>query len=209
MPGTQRRTQSGLIDRLIDEPHRFNFFQAVRLLDLWLRRCAPVHGKTLDSVLRFKNSVSLRFPPSQIEAFTVIADAVDAGAPDGPAVTGLLEQHRLRHIHITPAFMGFLGVNGVLPYDYTATIAAQIAFEKKEAGRAFFDSFSHRSMLLFYRAWAKCRIECRGDADDRDSFLGIQLALAGRPRHPARLPAGPAATACAPDRILPDEVAAR
>lgn len=50
MPTTQRRhqyglndrLQLGLIERLIAEPSRFNFFQAVRLLDLWLRRGAPL-----------------------------------------------------------------------------------------------------------------------------------------------------------------------
>ena len=208
MPGTQRRPQSGLIDRLIAQPSKFNFFQAVRLLDLWLRRGAPQHGRTLDGVLRFKNSVSLRFPPSQIEAVAVVADGIDASLPSSAAVT--VETQRLRHIRLTPAFMGFLGVNGVLPYDYTATIAAQIAFEKNEAGHAFFDSFSHRSMLLFYRAWAKCRIECRGDADGRDSFLDIQLALAGRRRRPARVAAATASVpAVAANASLPDEVAAR
>ncbi len=199
MPSTQRRTHSGLIDRLIAQPQRFNFFQAVRLLELWLRRGAPVHGKTLDKVLRFKNSVSLSFPPSQIEAIDV---SVDAGTPD----EGSLD--RIHQVRLTPAFMGFLGVNGVLPYDYTATIAAQIAVEKNAAGRAFFDCFSQRSMLLFYRAWAKCRIECRGDAEGRGGFLDMQLALAGRPRRhvAAAATATATATATAP---LPDEVVAR
>jgi|PersoiStandDraft_1058852.scaffolds.fasta_scaffold06002_2 type VI secretion system protein ImpH len=187
MPGTQRRNPAGLIDRLIEQPYRFNFFQAVRLLDLWLRRGRTEHGKSLDSILRFKNSVSLNFPPSQIEAISVHADAVDSGTP---------APHQLRQLRLTPAFMGFLGVNGVLPYDYTATIAAQIALNKNEAGRAFFDSFSHRSMLLFYRAWAKSRIECR-DIAGHDSFIDLQLALAGRQERGADA------------AVLPDEVIAR
>lgn len=203
MPTTQRRhqydvndrLQTGLIECLIEHPSRFNFFQAVRLLDLWLRPGAPVHAKTLDAVLRFKNSVSLSFPPSQIEA-------VDVTTYVGP-----LDPHHLRRFRITPAFMGFLGVNGVLPYDYTATIAAQITFEKNEAGRAFFDSFSHRSMLLFYRAWARSRIECRDDPDGRDSFLDVQLALAGRPRRPQR--GGASAADSGLPAVVPDEVVAR
>lgn len=113
MPSTQRRAQPGLIDRLMEQPCRFNFFQAVRVLDLWLRRDASEHGKTLDGVLRFKNSVSLSFPPSQIEAIDVITSAVDVGTRD--IVAESLDQHRLHRIRLTPAFMGFLGVNGVLP----------------------------------------------------------------------------------------------
>lgn len=208
MPSTQRRAQPGLIGRLIEQPSRFQFFQAVRLLDLWLRRGTATHGKTLASVLRFKNSVSLSFPPSQIEAVSVVADVSHGGGAcnNDSAGASMLEPQRLRQVRLTPAFMGFLGVNGVLPYDYTATIAAQIAVEKNEAGRAFFDSFSHRSMLLFYRAWARSRIECRDDVDGDGghSFLDLQLALAGRQRRRG----GPAASAGGVAG-LPDEVVAR
>lgn len=214
MPTTQRRDQSalnhrwqpGLIKRLIDQPSGFNFFQAVRLLELWLRRGAPAHGKTLESVLRFKNSVSLRFPPSQIEAVEVTIDANDANEANHATEAGMPDAPHLRRVSLTPAFIGLLGVSGVLPYDYTATIAAQIGLEKNQAGRAFFDSFSHRSVLLFYRAWARSRIECRDDADGRGSFLDIQLALAGRPRQ--RAP-GTAGTAVMSTAIFPDEVVAR
>jgi type VI secretion system protein ImpH len=43
-------------------------------------------------------------------------------------------------------------------------------------------------MLLFYRAWEKCRIEYRTNNDDGDGFLPVQLALAGA--RPERGPAG-------------------
>lgn len=177
MPATKRRPQSSLIRQLIDQPQRFHFFQAVRVIDLWLRRGAPTQGPTLDTVLRFKNSISLSFPASEIEALSIDAAVpVDSDA----ALRSAFDQRQLRRIRLTPAFMGFLGVNGVLPYDYTDTIAAQIDFDKNEGGRTFFDTFSHRSMALFYRAWEKCRLEYRVDHEGRDGFLQLQLALAGR-----------------------------
>ena len=182
MPTTQRRAQAGLIDRLITQPYRFHFFQAVRLIERWLQRDAASHGKKLETVLRCKNSVALGFPSSQIEALAIDADFPEIPATsDGPIAAPV---GCLRRVRLTPAFMGFLGVHGVLPYDYTATIAAQVAFEKNHAGRAFFDNFSHRMMVLFYRAWAACHIESGADADGRDRFLEAQLALAGRPRRP-------------------------
>ena len=202
--------------RLIDQPQQFQFFQAMRVLDLWLRRGTPAHGRTLDSVLRLTNSVSLSFPPSQIEALSIDADVP---LDDDGALQAALEQRQLRRIRLTPAFMGFLGVNGVLPYDYTDTIAAQIHFDKNEGGRAFFDAFSHRSMILFYRAWEKCRIEYRVDDQGRDAFLQLQLALAGKQATQAharrQAHAAPPApiTRCdpdpAPDANVADEVAAR
>ena len=212
MPTTQRRVEPGLIDRLLEQPSRFNFFQAMRLLDLWLRRGVAAHARTLDGVMRFKNSVLLSFPPSQIEAIAVAADAIGADTSERIGADSELATRRPRHIHLTPAFMGFLGVNGVLPYDYTSTIAAQIAFDKNEAGRAFFDCFSHRSMMLFYRAWAKGRIECRDDADGRNGFLDVQLALAGRQRQLKSVACASAAAGVEPiaaDAALPDEVVAR
>lgn len=172
------------------------------MIELWLRRGAHAHRKTLDSVLRFKNSVSLSFPPSHIEALT---HDPEPDVSTGDAVAGVLHQRRVRHVRITPAFMGFLGANGVLPHDYTATIAEQIHFDKNEGSRAFFDTFSHRAMTLYYRAWAKGRIECRGDSQGRGGFLDVQLALAGRPQRPA--PAN--AIEQASTDVLPDEVAAR
>lgn len=201
MPPTQRRAQASLIDRLITQPYRFHFFQAVHLIERWLQRDAASHGKKLETVLRCKNSVALRFAPSQVEALAIDAEALEIPAPPYAPIAAPVG--RLRHIHLTPAFMGFLGVHGVLPYDYTATIAAQVAFEKKHAGRAFFDTFSHRMMVLFYRAWAACHIESGEDADGRDRFLEAQLALAGRPRRPQTERAGKTTT------VIPAEVLAR
>jgi type VI secretion system protein ImpH len=203
MPSTKRRAQPGLIQRLIEQPFRFHFFQAVKLIDLWLQRDPAAHGRKLEKVLRCQNSVVLGFPPSQIEALAIDADAMDTPFTSEEAIgTSML---RLRRIRLTPAFMGFLGVNGVLPYDYTATITAQIAFEKNHAGRAFFDTFSHRMMILFYRAWAACHIESGADADGRDRFLEAQLALSGA--HARRQPDTGSAGAAGP--AIPAEVVAR
>lgn len=202
MPSTKRRAQPGLIERLIEQPFRFHFFQAVHLIDLWLQRDPTANGKKLETVLRCKNSVVLGFPPTQIEALTIDADAMDMPTtPEEPIGPIML---RLRRVRLTPAFMGFLGVNGVLPYDYTATISAQIAFEKNHGGRAFFDTFSHRMMCLFYRAWAACHIESGADADGRNRFLEAQLALSGAR---ARRQPGPA-SAAATETAIPDEVVA-
>ena len=149
------RDRTGLIGQLFDRPQRYDFFQAVHLLDRWLEDQPGQH--TLESTLRFKNSIRLGFPPSQVEALS--ADDT--------------------RIHVTPAFIGFLGVKGALPWCYTEAIAAQVHGDKDESGRAFLDCFSQRSVLLFYRAWEKCRVEYRFRRDGRDEFLDMQLALAG------------------------------
>jgi type VI secretion system protein ImpH len=189
MPATKRRHHASLIRQLMERPQRFEFFQAVRVIDLLLRRGGTTPGQTLERLLRCQNSVSLRFPLSQIEALSADAEVpLDTDA----ALQAALDRRQLRHFRITPAFMGLLGVNGVLPYCYTDTIAAQIYYDKNEGGRAFFDSFTHRSMTLFYRAWEKAHIEYRLDGNGGDALLPLQLALAGRCRPRRASPPPPA-----------------
>lgn len=182
MSATKRRHPASVIRRLINRPQQFQFFQAVRMIDLMLRQYKLAQQPTLEHVLRCKNSVSLRFPVSQIEALSTDSDVP---VETDTELQAALERGQLRHVHLTPAFMGLLGVSGVLPYCYTDTIAAQIHFEKDESGRAFLDSFTHRSMMLFYRAWEKSRIEYRRDGNGKDGLLPLQLALAGAGHRPA------------------------
>jgi type VI secretion system protein ImpH len=156
------------IARLLAEPQRFEFFQAVRLLLLWLQEQGVPPGQALERHLRFPNSVSLGFPASQVES-------LDA-AP--------LHGDRLPQFHLTPGFMSMLGAHGALPVDYTERIQAWQARtddpELAAAPRAFLDMFSTRMLALFYGAWGKYRIE-HVVLGPRDAYLPLLLALAGLP----------------------------
>lgn len=168
MPTTQRHGTPAVIKRLFQQPQRFEFFQALRVTEQWLRLRHP--QRTLEGMLRFQHSVTLSFPASDIAAWR-------------------LQGGQLR---ITPAFMGYLGICGVLPYGYTDAIAEQLPSDG--SGRAFFDIFSHRSLTLFYRAWQQGRIEYRLEARGGQALLPLQLALAGAvPAGGAQTPAGVAA----------------
>jgi type VI secretion system protein ImpH len=167
----KRRFEPAVIERLFKEPYRFEYFQAVRLLELWLKRQGqprqdaaagdPV-ANVLMNVLRFRNSTSHSFPASQLEA-------IQAEEQEG----------RLRYVHITPAFMGLLGCSGVLPAHYNERIAEHELRNKDEGPRAFLDTFSNRSLSLFYEAWKKYRLHFKYQADGKDSFLPLLLSLAG------------------------------
>jgi type VI secretion system protein ImpH len=169
------RTDPGVIQRLLDEPQRFEFFQAVSLLLAWLGEHGVRPGRALVEYLRFQNSLSMGFPPSQIEALQALADGRRADL----AAMGLAmrSQQDLR-LRITPTFMGLLGAHGALPAHYTERISAWQAAEQDEAPRAFLDILSNRMLALFYEAWRKHRVEQMA-LPGEDAFQPLLLALAG------------------------------
>lgn len=146
-----------VVEQLFDTPWRFEFFQAVRLLVAWLGRQGIPPEQALVDHVWFENCLSFAYAPSQIAAL----DASDA-----------------QQIHVTPAFMGLLGIHGTLPYHYTERIAAHQCATKDEAPRAFFDMFSNRAVAQSYLAWRKHRVEHAG-RDGADGFLPLLLSLAG------------------------------
>lgn len=176
MLSTQRRPISPVIDRLLADPHRHEFFQAVRLLARWLAKREGLDDEdVLVHRLRFRSSLSLSFPASEIEALQVI----DAGTSQDESRPAALTRFEL-----TPAFMGLLGVHGSLPLHYTETLVHREVFARDASARAFLDLFSHRAVALFYLAWKKHRLPIGYEADQGERFLPLVLSIAGL-GHPA------------------------
>jgi type VI secretion system protein ImpH len=176
MPATKRRFEPAVIERLFKEPYRFEYFQAVRMLELWLKRHGVSRQGLVDNFLRFQNSTSLGFPASQLEAIDTEPREL---AHDAPALGAALQSGLLRYVRVTPAFMGLLGVHGVLPAHYTERIAEHQLHQRDEGARALLDTFSNRSLALFYAAWRKYRLALSVQVDGQDRFLPLLLGLAG------------------------------
>ena len=196
MPTPKRRQPVAVITRLLAEPHRFAFFQAVRLLDRWFAKRERGTGATgLSKRLFFRNTLSLGFPASEIAELKVIevddnnpaialADVIDATAAvaaSGRAQDESLAERRARieRIEITPAFVGLLGAGGALPIFYTELLAERETYHRDTAARAFLDIFQHRAVSLFYEAWRKHRLPVQYETDRRNKFLPLVLAVAG------------------------------
>ena len=160
MQATQRHAATGVIAHLLDEPHRYQFMQAVGLLLRWLRQQGVPPDQALNQVLRFRSSLSLAFPASDIERLALDDDG---------------------RLALTPAFIGFLGNSGALPLHYTQRIAGSQFAGKDDGVSAFLDIFSHRMVALFYQACGKYRLEHRLDVQATDAQLPILLALFGVP----------------------------
>jgi type VI secretion system protein ImpH len=181
MPGTKRRIHPGLIERLRDEPYRFEFFQAVRLLLAQHRKHSSTEDlDTLGQVIRFRSSISLGFPPSEIESADFewpdekepcIESAPASGSDQRPMV--------FRKVTLTPSFMGLTGPMGVLPRHYTQHVAERETYHRDTATRAFLDIFNTRAIALFYQSWLKYRLHLQYESDQKNRFLPMVLGLAG------------------------------
>ncbi len=146
---------------LFSEGYRFEFFQAVRLLERLARDRDPVGGTGLPSheAVRFRTRVSLEFPASAIHE---IRDSERPGAPPDMVV----------------AFLGMTGPMGVLPHPYTELLLQRVR-QKDEALWEFLDIFNHRLLSFFYRAWEKHRFPISYERTGQDAFTEYLFDLIG------------------------------
>ncbi|HKP85575.1 MAG TPA: type VI secretion system baseplate subunit TssG [Blastocatellia bacterium] len=155
-------TSNSLADVLFEEPYRFEFFQAVRLLERIEPERRPVgrYSEPAGEAVRFRTRVSLSFPPSQIY---------------GLARAGEEESKPSR---MTVAFMGLTGPAGVLPHHYTELLIERTRY-KDTALAEFLDLFNHRMISLFYRAWEKYRFPVAYERGEDDRFTEFLFDIVG------------------------------
>lgn len=157
MADAQRRSNTGLTDQLFEEPYRFDFFQAVRLLGRIAPDRVPVgqDGPHAREVARFIQHLSLSFPASSIDELernygprfarpNPIAPDQDGGDGDDNGKPPRM---------VTP-FMGLIGPMGALPVVYTEELI-NLPARRRGAAIDFLDLFHHRLVSFFYRAWEK------------------------------------------------------
>ena len=128
------REHESLEKWLFAEPWKFDFFQAVRLLERLIPDALPLaEGSDPErEPVRFIARVGLEFPSSEIQDLRPAS-----GAGDPPLMT--------------VNFMGLAGLQGPLPRADTERILERIR-QKDTAFRDFLDIFNHRLVSLTVRA---------------------------------------------------------
>ena len=146
-----------------DEPYKFEFFQAVRLMEKIYpeRKAVGAEAMPPEEVVRFRSRVSLDFPASEIQE---ILESFD-------------EYSEKDKLEMFVNFMGMVGINGVMPMPYTDLIMQRRRYGDT-AMHAFLDIFTHRSVSMFYRAWAKYRFPVGYERGD-DKFTSYLFDLVG------------------------------
>ncbi len=149
-----------------------SFFQMVRLLEMHARWARPgamslanvrlgTDTRPEHEAARFRVTLGLRFPGAEVSS---IVWPEKSPRPD---------------LHV--AFFGLTGPMGALPSFYSETLITRKRL-RDTSMIDFYDLFNHRSISLFYRAWAKYRLPIAFEsaakplADPISQFL---LALIG------------------------------
>ncbi|QOY88439.1 type VI secretion system baseplate subunit TssG [Paludibaculum fermentans] len=148
-----------LSEVLEQKPYRFQFFQAVRLLERFLDERTPVggYGNPSAEVVRLAVHASTQFPASEIQSL----QKQETGPP-----------------RMTVNFFGLTGPVGVLPTAYTEMLAERLR-SKDTTLRDFLDIFHHRILSLFYMAWRKNRAPVMFERAEKDQFSGRLMSLVG------------------------------
>ena len=160
---------TGVSDWLEAEPYGFDFFQAVRLIELAERARLPEGAAEPPSVgegaeparepVRFRSGVGFDFPAS---------DVAEVRRPEGEG-----DPWRM-----TVNFMGLAGASG--PLDTPATeLIIEREWKGDEAPRAFLDIFNHRLVSLFYLTRKLHRVGLDTREPGRDRVAAHLYAVAG------------------------------
>jgi len=154
MATTSRRKLPNIIYEVLGNASKFEFFQAIRLLeDSW-----HGHGtvrKGLEKWIRMRPASEISFPGADIRRCTLGAD---------------------NKFDLQLNFMGLYGVDAAVPNYFIEFIARDD--ESSEAMRKFIDIFCHRLYSQFYLAWKKYRPYTHLEQKD-SPYLHYLAALSG------------------------------
>lgn len=157
-----RTTDPPLAQQLFDEPYRFRFFQAVRLLERAYADRKPVGQDAAadEEVVRFRTRQTFSFPACEIH------DLSHDPEPDS------------KPPEMVVSFMGLTGPLGVLPHQYTELLMDRIRYGDT-ALWSFLDIFNHRLISLFYRVWEKYHFPIAYERTGEDQFTAYLFDLIG------------------------------
>lgn len=149
-----------LYARLLREGYRFDFYQAVRLLER-LFPDAPEPGTSSAGQaerIRFRPDHAMVFPPADLKRVTW---------HDGPTP----------HVEVVATFLGLYGVDSPLPAAFFEPITLEQS--EAEALKSFLDIFNQRFYAYFYRSWKKYRPNVHDPDEGQQADLRRFLSVAG------------------------------
>ena len=158
-------------DGLFAEGHRFDFFQAVRLLEIihtasGEHLTSPAQGADpTKEIVHFRSAVKLDFPASDIAQLRRKEDFPAREQPKAPA-------------EMSVNFLGLAGCLGALDIPSTELVI-QRASHKDTALKDFLDIFNHRLVSLLYRIRKHHRVGLGAATPGTDQVARYLYSLIG------------------------------
>jgi type VI secretion system protein ImpH len=150
-----------VLGRLAAAPWEYGFYQAMRRLEA-LYRDRPRFGhsaRPAQDAVRLAQEPSVTFAPSTLAGW----EPADGGRP----------------ARLLVHFFGLFGPDGPLPLHLTEYARDRTRNHRDPTFQRFADIFHHRTMSLFYRAWANSRATVTFDRPEDDRFALYTGALIG------------------------------
>lgn len=139
-----------------EEAMRFDFFQAVRLLECLLVGGTLEHTDARTLPIQFRPDTALAFPATDVKRLEWVEAAV---------------------ARITVTFMGLYGIGSPLPFYFCDEISKEM--DEAEALKDFLDVFNQRLYRMFYESWKKYRPALHFEQTYRNAHTQVFLSLAG------------------------------
>lgn len=157
MASARRRKSLAVTKQLQEEPYRFEFFQAVRLLEMAARLKADENKKFARvpvakgappnrESIRFRAQASLAFRGADVDRIE-ITETIEQDDGEAPQ----------KQWQMLINSFGLFGSNGVLPYHMSELVIQRLR-QKDRSLANFLDVLNHRSTSLYYQAWHKYRL---------------------------------------------------
>ena len=147
----------GILGHLFREGHRFEFFQAIWLLETLLGEAAPGKaGLAQRERIQIRPHTARVFPATDVRQVTWTEEEV---------------------ARITVTFMGLYGIDSPLPASFYEAITMEA--DDGEVLRDFLDIFNHRLYAYFYRSWKKYRPGLHFNTTHQNNHAETFLNLAG------------------------------
>lgn len=161
MPQFGWKSEVPLKDWLFAEGYKFDFYQAVRLLEMLIpdSESAGEGSDPREEAVRFRSNNTLSFPASDVQE---VAPPVEPGHPARMEVN----------------FLGLAGAHGPLPHPFTELILERVR-QRDTALRDFLDIFNHRLVSLMYRTGKVHRLSLTSKSPEQSPIAGFLYSFLG------------------------------